>query len=130
MYSRSGQDVSAAVPEIDEFMLALPTPSLVLDGEVIALRADGRPLPFQETMRRFGRKLDVAQLRHAIPLTPFFFDCLYFDGQSLLDASTLERGEALARGVPEGARMPRLLTGDREQATQFRTERLPRGTKG
>ncbi len=63
--------MSAAVPEIDEFGLALPTPSLVLNGEVIALRADGRPLPFQETMRRFGRKLDVALLRHAI-LTPFF----------------------------------------------------------
>ena len=58
---------------------------LILDGEVLAFRKDGRPHPFQTTMRRFGRKLDVAELRRELPLTPYFFDCLYLDGETLLD---------------------------------------------
>jgi DNA ligase-1 len=76
VFSRSGQDVSGALPELVEFALGLGLSECVLDGEVIGLRPDGRPLPFQETMRRFGRKLDVAKLRDSLPLTPFFFDCL------------------------------------------------------
>ena len=45
--------------------------------------ADGRPQPFQVTMRRFGRKLDVASARASMPLRPFFFDCLWLDGEDL-----------------------------------------------
>ena len=60
---------------------------LILDGEVIALRPDGAPHPFQVTMQRFGRKLEIEKMRADIPLTPFFFDLLYADGESLVDAS-------------------------------------------
>src|SRR5262245_18763227 len=59
VYSRNLRDVSAAVPEVVEAAHALPAREVVLDGEAIALRADGTPHPFQITMRRFGRKLDV-----------------------------------------------------------------------
>ena len=54
-------------------------------GKCWAFRRDGRPHPFQTTMRRFGRKLDVAALRRELPLTPYFFDCLYLDGETLID---------------------------------------------
>ena len=46
----------------------------------IALRENGTPQPFQITMKRFGRKLDVDGMQAELPLTPFFFDALYFDG--------------------------------------------------
>ena len=75
---------------------ALPARAVVLDGEVIALRPDGTPLPFQTTMRRFGRRLDVDVLQREIPLTPFFFDCLLLDGTILVDAP-LERAHRCAR---------------------------------
>jgi DNA ligase 1 len=81
VFSRALRDVTAAVPDVVELVRVLPARELILDGEVIALRPDGAPLPFQETMRRFGRRLDVEQLRSELPLTPFFFDCLYVDGQ-------------------------------------------------
>jgi DNA ligase-1 len=130
VFSRSGQDVTSAVPEIDELLLSLPASSLVLDGEVIALRADGRPLPFQETMRRFGRKLDVHALRESLPLTPFFFDCLHVDGRNLLDASTEERAQELARAVPAAACMPRLVTDELAQAERFLSDALAKGHEG
>ncbi len=85
VYSRSLNDVTAAVPEIVEATRELPAKDLILDGEVISLQPDGRPNPFQITMRRFGRKLDVERMRTELPLSPFWFDLLYLNGTSLLD---------------------------------------------
>ena len=45
VYSRRGNDVTAAVPELVETVQALPARQLLLDGEVIALRPDGAPHP-------------------------------------------------------------------------------------
>jgi DNA ligase-1 len=74
VFSRRLNDVTVAVPELVELAHALPARSLVLDGEALALRPDGSPHPFQVTMRRFGRRLDVERMREELPLTPFFFD--------------------------------------------------------
>ena len=77
IYSRTGNDVTDSLPEVVAAIAALPARRLILDGEVIALAASGRPRPFQETMRRFGRKLDVPEARGALPLSLFCFDCLH-----------------------------------------------------
>ncbi|HTU57153.1 MAG TPA: ATP-dependent DNA ligase, partial [Polyangiales bacterium] len=45
VYTRTGNDVTGAVPEVVELMLTLSEKELVLDGEVIALRPDGKPYP-------------------------------------------------------------------------------------
>src|SRR5260221_621119 len=63
VYSRQLNDVTAAVPEVVDAVRALPIRDAILDGETIALAADGRPHPFQVTMRRYGRTLDVARVR-------------------------------------------------------------------
>jgi len=62
VYSRLLNDVTVAFPSWPR-RCARFRPGDDPHGEVIALRADGRPLPFQFTMRRFGRKLDVDRLR-------------------------------------------------------------------
>jgi len=48
-----------------------------MSGENSMLRPDGRPHPFQVTMRRLGRSKNVAVARQELPLSFFFFDCLY-----------------------------------------------------
>lgn len=95
VFSRNLRDVTAAVPEVVDAMRSLAAGELIVDGEVIALRTDGSPHPFQITMQRFGRKLDVERLRAEIPLTPFLFDCLYADGESLVDATQETRAARL-----------------------------------
>ena len=55
VFTRQLQDVTDRVPEIVESVQNLPVRDLVLEGEAIALRPDGRPRPFQVTMRRLGR---------------------------------------------------------------------------
>ena len=70
VFSRNLRDVTIAVPEVVTVVRAMPARELVLDGEAIVLRADGTPQPFQITMRRFGRKLDVDRLKETLPITP------------------------------------------------------------
>ncbi len=129
VYSRRGNEVTAAVPELVEAVAALPARRLVLDGEVIALGADGSPHPFQVTMRRFGRKLDVARLRGELPLTPVLFDLLHWDGDDLLDRPAAERFAALAEAAP-GLTVPRLVTADAEAAETFFSRALQNGHEG
>jgi DNA ligase-1 len=129
VYSRRGNEVTVAVPELVETVQALPARQLLLDGETIALRPDGSPFPFQVTMRRFGRKLDVARMRGELPLTPFFFDILHLDGQDLIDRPAGERFAALSEAMP-GLTVPRIITADAEEADAFFAEALARGHEG
>jgi DNA ligase 1 len=130
VFSRTGRDVTASVPEIDSAVAALPARAAILDGEVLALTKNGRARPFQDTMRRFGRKLDVADLRNALPLSLFAFDCLHLEGEDLIDRPLAERLERLARVVPPALEVPRLTTSDRATAQTFLDEALALGHEG
>ena len=130
VFSRRLNDVTAAVPELVEIVRSIPARCLVLDGETIALRADGSPHPFQVTMRRFGRKLDVDSLRRELPLSPFFFDLLHLDGEDLLDRSAADRFAALSGALPPKLVVPRLLTTDQAAAAAFLDDALARGHEG
>ncbi len=128
VYSRALNDVTPAVPEIVEAVRALPGRDLILDGEVLSLTGEGRPQPFQVTMRRFGRKLDVGRLRAELPLTPFWFDLLYLDGQPLIDEPQARRFSAL-KELSAGV-VPHLRTADPEAAGEFLRQALERGHEG
>jgi DNA ligase-1 len=97
---------------------------------VIALAASGRPLSFQDTMRRFGRRLDVDTLRAELPLTPYFFDVLLHDGEETLDRPFADRMRLLAAIVPESYRVPHLMTADVDEAKRFQADALARGHEG
>ncbi|HZI63601.1 MAG TPA: ATP-dependent DNA ligase [Thermoanaerobaculia bacterium] len=130
VFSRRLHDVTAAVPELVEAVRALPAKRLILDGETIALRPDGSPQPFQVTMRRFGRKLEVERLRQELPLSSLFFDALHWDGEDLLDRPAEERFGVLAAGAPAELVVPRLRTADPAAAQAFLDGALGRGHEG
>jgi DNA ligase-1 len=130
IYTRSLNDVSVAVPEIVETVRELPSRDVILDGEAIAFDAAGRPHPFQITMRRFGRKLDVEKLRAELPMRAFFFDCLRLDGRSLADLPTRERHAALVEAVPASLRIPRIVTSSADEAQAFYDASLAAGHEG
>ena len=130
IYTRSLNDVTAAVPEIVEAAHALAAREVILDGEAIALTPQGRPHPFQVTMRRFGRKLDVDAMRRELPIQPFYFDCLRLDGVSLVDRPTRERFAALASAVPQAQQFPRLITASVVAAQAFYDDAIAHGHEG
>ena len=130
VYTRSLHEVTPRVPEVVELVRRLPARTLVLDGEVLGMRSDGRPVSFQETMRRFGSKEQTENLRRELPLSAFFFDVLHADGVDLLDRPLSARSEALASIVPSGERVARLETNDPAAAERFLAEAIALGREG
>lgn len=129
-FTRTLDEVTNRVPEIVESVAGIPIDSLILDGEVIALRADGRPRPFQETGSRVASRGKVEDLRRSMPLTPYFFDVLHLNGRDLMD---LPASESVALGraaVPEDLWVPRTVTDNLAQAERFVAEALDRGHEG
>ncbi len=130
VFSRRGNDVTDSLPEVVEHARSLPVAQFVLDGEAIALRPDGAPHPFQTTMRRFGRRLDVSALRAELPLTPLYFDCLHWDGHDLIDAGTLDRLAQLEPLLAPSERVERAIVDDPKQASAFLERALKEGHEG
>jgi DNA ligase-1 len=130
VFTRTLDDITARVPEAVETVRALPAATAVLDGELIALRDDGRPHPFQVTAGRLGSKLGVERLRTTVPLTLFLFDVLHLDGEDLIDRDGAARHAALAALTPEALRVPRTVTGDPAVAGAFLADALARGHEG
>ncbi|MFB9311934.1 ATP-dependent DNA ligase, partial [Nocardioides plantarum] len=124
--TRSLDDITARLPEVVEVARSLPARSFVLDGEVLALDAAGRPRPFQETASRTALQDGVAGVR----VTPFFFDLLHVDGRDLLDSPGTARAAALEALVPAEFRVPRLVTSDVEAAEAFTRHVLAAGHEG
>ncbi|MFI8931337.1 ATP-dependent DNA ligase [Streptomyces sp. NPDC053474] len=136
VYTRTLDDITDRLPELTALAGALRGARFILDGEVIALDAAGRPRSFQEIAGRVGSRLDVAAAAAELPLSPVFFDALSVDGQDLLELPLRERHEVLARLVPAPMRVRRLVVEDpadeaaRRAADDFFAATLARGHEG
>ena len=130
IYTRSLNEVTDALPEIVDTVRAFGAATLVLDGEAIAFDSAGRPHPFQVTMRRFGRRLNVESTRADLPIQAFFFDCLRIEGRSIVDLPTRERVQVLADTVPAVLRVPRLITSSDSEASAFYDAAIAAGHEG
>jgi DNA ligase-1 len=130
-YSRALNEVTAYIPELVERIAALPARRLVLDGEAVVLRGgdleSGRALPFQDTMRRFGK--NGVALRDELPLSLALFDALLVDDQVLLGEPARVRWQALAEVAP-GATVPRTILADAGRAAAFFSDAIARGHEG
>jgi DNA ligase 1 len=131
VFTRQLQDATERVPEIVEWARALPRREIVLEGEAIALRADGRPHPFQSTMSRFGRSRNVAAARDGLPLTPLFFDILHQEDEGpLVGLPYRERALRLAAAVAPAHLLARVVTGEAAEAQRFLRQSLDAGHEG
>jgi DNA ligase-1 len=130
VFSRNLRDVTVAVPEVVAVARAAPAREIVLDGEAIVMRSDGLPQPFQVTMRRFGRKLDVDRLKQTLPITPFFFDVLYLDGGGLIDEPLAARIAALRGQVAPPHAVAGIITANAADAAEFAARALAAGHEG
>jgi DNA ligase-1 len=97
IFSRRLEDVTASLPEIVQTAKRIRADSAILDGEAVAIGKDGRPMAFQEILKRFRRKYNVEKLALQIPLHLFLFDLIYLDGKSVVDLPLTERRKLLER---------------------------------
>lgn len=131
IWSRRLTEVTASLPEVVAIARRdLHADAVILDGEVVAVGADGRPLPFQELMRRFRRIHEVETTARDIPLVLHLFDCLMLNGRSLIDEPYAARWAAL-EGLTGGNFLARrILPPDRAAAEAFLAEALGAGHEG
>jgi bifunctional non-homologous end joining protein LigD len=115
MTSRNGNEITAAYPELRGLGPALGSTSALLDGEVVAFDANGRPDFGRLQSRMHARKPTPALIRDT-PVTLLLFDVLHLEGRSLLDASYDERRAALETLPLSGERwqVPPSFPGDGE----------------
>ena len=97
LWSRRLTDVTARLPDVAEIARrGVQADRAILEGEVIVAGADGKPIPFQDVMRRWLRQLDAAGAAAERPAAVFLFDCLYAGGDPTLDRPYVERWQTLA----------------------------------
>ncbi len=146
LYSRNMEDVTDALPEVVEFVTDTVDEPAILDGEVVAVDADGAPRPFQAVLRRFRRKHDIEMAREDVQVKLHAFDCLYAGGETLLDSSLRDRHARLVAVLADeeeskakaetGQRTPpdgvsRLwLSADAKEIEQLEQEALAAGHEG
>jgi DNA ligase-1 len=131
IWSRRLSDVTPGLPDVVQVVRReLRGAPAILDGEVVALGRAGRPLPFQELMRRFRRVHDVEALVTEIPLALHFFDCLMAEGRSLIDEPYARRWEALERLTGGRYLAERAVVSSAAEAADFRSRALASGHEG
>jgi ATP-dependent DNA ligase I len=123
LFSRTLDDITSRMPEVVTALARLPIRAAVLDGELIVLGPDGRPLPFQDTAARAASESGVA-------LSAFFFDALHLDGADLIDLPYWRRRSELTSAVPALMLMPQVVTGSADEATAFFRDALTHGHEG
>ena len=102
----------------------------VLDGEAIALRADGTPQPFQVTMRRFGRKLDVERLQRDVADHADFFDVIVPRRRAAGRRAVAAPRGRLIDGVAVANLVPRIVTASPREAAEFASRAIAAGHEG
>jgi DNA ligase-1 len=131
IWSRRLSDVTRSLPDVVVVARRdLGRRPVILDGEVIALDASGRPLPFQELMRRFRRVHDVETLAAELPLSLHLFDCLLAEGRSLIDEPYARRWEMLTEVTGGRYLAERAIVSSVEEARAMRTRALAAGHEG
>ena len=128
LFTRTLDDITARLPEVVAALAGLPVRTAVFDGELIALRPDGRPYAFQDTAARAASEVTAPD--GMVPLSVFLFDVLHLDGADLIDLPDGERRAALDGVVPAEMLMPRLVTGDVDEAEAFFLDAVARGHEG
>jgi bifunctional non-homologous end joining protein LigD len=94
--SRNGIDITTRYPELASLPNALAARKAILDGEIVALDAQGRG-SFERLQERMHVRAPSESLLGQTPVVYFAFDILYCDGYDLRGAPLLERKQLLQR---------------------------------
>jgi DNA ligase-1 len=131
VFSRRLSDVTESLPDIVALLREkVGSEDAVLEGEVVAVGEGGKPLPFQDLMRRFRRVRDVEAMVEKIPLGLYLFDVLYMDGALLIDEPFTKRRELLEGICPAELLVRRVVTGDVKFVEGFLREAVEAGHEG
>jgi DNA ligase-1 len=94
LYSRTGEDVSAAFPDMIEALAGTAFDAVAIDGELLVVR-DGLVQPFGVLQQRLNRKTVSAKIVSDYPLHIRAYDLLMENGEDLRSLAFDERRRRL-----------------------------------
>lgn len=131
VFSRHLSDVTGSLPDVVSTIRdGIKADATILEGEVVAVGKNGRPMVFQDLMRRFGRVHDIRKAMEEIPLHVYLFDILYLEGKALVNLPYEERRERLESLCEPSLPVPRLVTADPNEANGFLESAMKAGHEG
>jgi DNA ligase-1 len=131
IFSRQLSEVTPSLPELVEWVQTkITADSFIVEGEVVAVNAEEKPLPFQELMRRFRRVHEIEATMQEVPVRLYLFDLLYLDGQALIDQPYQERWQRLAGICDQSLLADRIIANDAQAAEQFLKQAMQAGHEG
>lgn len=131
IFSRRLTDVTKSLPEIvDQIRSEVKAREAVLEGEVIAVSENGKPMPFQHLMRRFKRVYRINEIAKSIPMKLYLFDILYVDGESLIKKPYIERRDRLKEVAGNISLTKQIITNDLNEAELFLRMAVNEGHEG
>jgi len=130
IFSRRMENVTTSLPEIVLAARQITAKSAILDGEAVAIGKDGRPMAFQEILKRFRRKYNIEKLAAQIPLRLFLFDLIYLDGKSVTHLPLSERRALLEKIADPALLADQVLSDSVETAEEIYRKALSAGHEG
>jgi len=131
IFSRRLTDVTKSLPEIVALARnEIKAKEVILEGEVIAVGDDGRPLPFQHLMRRFKRIHEIDEIAKKIPVEFYLFDILYVDGENMIKTPYIERRNRLKEIAGNIPLTKQIITGSISEAESFLKKAVNEGHEG
>ena len=131
IFSRQLSNVTVSLPEVVNLTKeVVKAEEAILDGEVVAIGENERPMPFQDLMRRFKRVHEIERVMLEVPIKLYLFDLMYLDGKSLIDVPYAQRWNLLAETCGEEYLAARIVTGDSAEAQNFLNRVMQLGHEG
>jgi DNA ligase-1 len=131
IFTRNLSEVTGSLPEIvQEVSEQARAATMIVEGEVIAVDQEGRPLPFQHLMRRFKRVHKVEETAQRLPVQLHLFDILLLGEESLVDSSYEQRWLKLEQAKGGLLTAGRTIPGSLEQARAFTDLAYEEGHEG
>ena len=131
IYTRRLTDATTSLPDIANAIRdGVHAKQALVEGEVVAVGSNGKPLPFQDLMRRFKRTVDVEKMVADIPLKLYLFDILLVNDTPLFDDSYQERWNTLSEICSRELIATRIVTDQLSDAEQFLSEAVRAGHEG
>ena len=133
LFSRRMDTITEQYPDVVKYIQEhVSAKEFVIEGEVIAIDKEGKPLHFQILMQR-KRKTDIEEYVKKVPVQLKVFDLLYHNGKSLLHESYEKRFEQLEEILSKNKHImfaDRVVTDDLEEVNKFFQKMLKEKQEG
>jgi len=136
LFTRRLENVTKQFPDVvNAVSKHIEGDSFILDSEVVGYNPkNGKYMPFESISQRIKRKYDIDKLVKELPVEINVFDCIYYDGKSMINVPFIERRKLVEKILKEKKLVIRpavqIITDKDEKGMEFYEHALKIGEEG